>query len=346
MRLIHVKNLKEGDIIGRDILNDTGSILLRRMSIFKEAYRERLLERQIEYVYIDDEISKGIEPTEVISLEVRQRIERDITNEFDKIKNRLNINYEVLSQVTSLLMQQLSSKEIFFEMNDLKTNHSDTYNHCIGVALMSTLVCRKMGIGQEMTEKIVLGALIHDIGKVIIPKDILDKPSALTNEEYELIKSHAFIGYDMIKDNVELSPITKIAVLCHHEREDGTGYPLGKGDDVHIGVKIVATCDVFHALLSDRSYRKGLPVNRAIMIAKGEKLDPRVRSIVESILAFYPIGCTVLLNTGELAVVETNYVEDLERPLVRVYNHPQVGQIKPYKLDLRENKNIHVVDKL
>lgn len=346
MRLVEVRYLKEGDVIGHDIVSETGAILLRKSSIFKEAYRANLLARNIDYIYIDDEISKGIEPVEIISREARSKIYTDVAKEFEKIRTSLTMNYEVLFKTTNSLMEQLSSKNIVCEMSDLKTNHFDTYNHSIGVAIMATLVCKKMSLSEELTEKIVLGALMHDIGKMIIPKDILDKPAPLTDEEYEVMKTHTTIGYEMIKNNVELSPITKVAVLCHHEREDGMGYPLGKGDELHIGTKIVAACDVFHALLSDRSYRKGLPVNRAIMIAKGEKLDPQIREIVESILAFYPVGSVVGLSTGEFAIVEKNFTENLERPLVRVVYQSTVGDVTPYKIDLREKKEVYIVDRI
>lgn len=346
MRLVEVKQLKEGDIIGQDIISERGAMLLRRSSVFKEAYRANLLSKNIREIYLDDEVSRGIEPVQIISQHTRTRIYTDVVQEFDKIKTSLSVNCQVLSQVAGLLIEQLSSRNIVCEMTDLKTNHNDTYNHCIGVAIMATLVCRKMNLSDELIEKIVLGALMHDIGKMIIPKDILDKPAALTPEEYEIIKTHVTIGYEMIKNNVDLSPITKVSILCHHEREDGTGYPLGKGEDLHVGTKIIAACDVFHALLSDRSYRKGLPVNRAIMAAKGEKLDPKIREIVESILAFYPVGSVVGLNTGEFGIVEKNFTEDLERPLVRVIYKAHTGNIIPYKIDLRKQPDVYIIDKI
>ncbi|MGL6174967.1 MAG: HD-GYP domain-containing protein [Cellulosilyticaceae bacterium] len=346
MRLVQVEHLADGDIIAEDILSETGAILLRRTSVFKQAYKPNLVARNIKYIYIEDEISKGIEPRKILSVQIQNRIYKDISTEFDKIKSSLSINYELFSQISLLLMEELAGKDIYCEITDLKTNHTDTYNHCIGVAIMTTIVCKKMGLTQEATQKIVLGALLHDIGKMIIPKDILDKPGALTEEEYEIIKTHALVGYEMIKNHPTLSPITKVAVLCHHEREDGKGYPLGKQEDLHIGAKIVAGCDVFHALLCDRAYRRGLPVNRAIMIAKGEKLDNQVREAIESILAFYPVGEMVGLSNGEFGIVEKNFAENLTKPLVRVIYKANIGQIKPYKIDLREQDEVYIVDKV
>lgn len=346
MRLINIRWLKVGDIIGQDIIDCTGSILLRRSTLFKEAYREKLRQRNINEVYIEDSISEGISPADILSKKVRQEITEDVKNQFNKVRLFLSVDIDIVSKVSQTLIQELTSRNIVCEMKDLKTNHDDTYEHCIGVAILSAIVCKKLELSPEITQKIVMGAILHDIGKMIIPKDILDKPASLTKEEYAIVKTHTTIGYEMIKENPHISPITKVAVLCHHEREDGAGYPLGKGEDLHISAKIVAACDVFHALLSDRSYRKGLPINQAILAAKGESLCPEIRATVEGILAFYPVGCIVKLSSGHISIVEKNYINDLQKPLVRVIYHEGSKSKEQYKLNLQEQEDIWIIHKL
>lgn len=346
MRLINVNAIKEGDIIAKDIISYDGGILLTSSSKFKDAFRQKLLERNIYEVYIEDELSEGIAPPDIINPKVRQQINQDIKIEFEKLKNNLAINVNTISGITDILVEQLSHKDIVFDVQDLKMNDDYTYQHCIGVAILTTVVCRKMNIRQDHTHKIVMGALMHDIGKIIVPKNILNKPDKLTQEEYELMKSHVEIGYKILDKNSSLSPITKLAVLCHHEREDKSGYPLGKGEELHIGAKIVAVCDVFHALMSNRPYRQALSVKEVIAIAQMEKLNIPIRQTVESILAFYPVGSIVLLNNGDIGIVEKNFVQDLTRPLVKVVYNRYTLKRQERRVNLQDLINICVVEKM
>ena len=345
MRLVPIEYLRDGDIIARDIISYDGGVLLRHDTQFKEVFKSRLIERNISEVYINDEISKGIEPTEIIESTVRQRMTNDIKRQFDKLKDKLELDISVVSEITTTLMEQLSRKEMILELDDLKTNDHYTYEHCLAVAILTSLVCDKMNMNIYQKEKIVMGAVIHDIGKIIIPKDILNKPDRLTKEEYEIIKTHTEIGYKMIKDNKELSPITKLAVLCHHEREDGSGYPLGKGEELHIGTKIVAACDLYHALISDRCYRQGLPINEVIAIGQKEAINPSIRKIIENLFAYYPVGCMVQLNDGTIGIVEKNTFSDIKRPVIRVIEKEEGKLIAKSKLNLQDEHQLYIVSR-
>lgn len=342
MRLISSKNLKDGDIIARDIVSHDGGILLRHNTRFKEVFKAKLIERNISEVYIDDEISAGIEPRSLLDSSSKQAITQDIKEQFQKLQNSMEIDTEVLSQVASLLIEALSEKEMIIELEDLRTNDLYTYEHCISVAIMASLVCNRLQINQQQKQEIIMGALIHDIGKMMVPKSILNKAGALTENEYEIVKSHTEIGYKLIKDNLALSAITKLAVLCHHEREDGSGYPLGKGKELHIGTKIVAGCDLYHALISDRCYRQGLPINEVIAIGQREPINPEVREIIENLFAYYPVGALVKLNDGSIAIVEQNFCADVKRPIVRVVDRETKNT---YKLNLQKETRYYIVNR-
>lgn len=343
MRLMPVEYLKEGDIIAKDIINYEGGVLLRYNTKFKDSYRNKLIERNVLEVYIEDDISKGIEPVEIIARAAKKRMTEDIQSQFGRLKDSMELNVENLEEITAFLINELSSKEMLLELEDLKANDSYTYEHCIAVAILTSLVCSKMNISEEKKEKIVMGALIHDIGKIIVPKDILNKPGRLTPEEYEVIKMHPEIGYKMIKDHPEISPITKVAVLCHHEREDGSGYPLGKGKELHIGAKIVAGCDLYHALISDRCYRRGVSIEQAIKIGREEPIDSEVRSIIESCFSYYPIGCVVSLNNGQIGIVEKNNENNPARPVLRIIIKEDDKLKVVRTMDLQEEKDFYIV---
>lgn len=343
MRLVSTKQLKDGDIIAKDIISYQGGILLRHDTRFKEVFKSKLLERNISEVYIDDEISKGIEPKELLECSIKQTISQDIKSQFEKLQHSLELDVTALTQVTSFLIDELSQKEMILELEDLKANDNYTYEHCISVAILTNLVCNKLGMNPDLKEQIVMGALIHDIGKIIIPKDILNKPGALTDSEYEVVKGHPEMGYRMIKDNIEISAVTKLTVLCHHEREDGSGYPLGKGKDLHIGTKIVAACDLFHALISNRCYRQGLPINEVVAIAQKEPINAEIRSIIEQLFAYYPVGSMVKLNDGKIALVEKNFSADVRRPLVRIIENMHDFSGGHYKINLQEEREYSIV---
>lgn len=346
MRLVSVENLKGGEIIGRDILTSEGSILLRATSRFKPAYKKRLLERRIHDIYIDDEISKGIDPYEIMNPHVKNQLKNELNTQFKHVENLMSVNLQDIEPLTTIIIDELSHKNLILDMMDLKCNDSYTYSHCVNVAIITCALAKKIGFNHDDIKKIVTGALLHDIGKIMLPKDILNKPGQLTSDERHVIQTHCQIGYDIIKNDSTMSPISKVIILCHHEREDGKGYPLAKGEDLHMGAKIVAVADVFDALVSDRPYRNGFPVNHAMTFLKKEKLNSYVISVLESMIAFYPVGSAVKLSNHLIALVEQNFTNDLARPLVRVIYDLRTNGVVNYKYDLRKELNVAIVDRV
>lgn len=343
LRIVLTKYLKDGDIIARDIISDEGSVLLRHNTRFKEAYKSKLIERNITEVYIEDEISQGIEPTEMLDSSTKKQISQDVQSQFCKLENNMGLELDAIADITKYLIHQLSQKEMIIELEDLRSNDQYTYEHCIAVAMLAHLVCNKMQLNQTLKEHIVMGALIHDIGKIIIPKGILNKPGKLTDEEYDIVKGHAELGYAMIKDYRTLNAVTKLIVLCHHEREDQSGYPLGKGEELHIGAKIVAVCDLYHALISDRCYRKKLPIDDVINIVRSEPVNQEIAKIIENSLAYYPVGSMVYLNDGNIAIVEKNFCENIKRPLIRTLRIED-GRVKEtYPINLQEQTEYYII---
>lgn len=184
------------------------------------------------------------------------------------MRNAQRIKDEQLSLITTL------SKA-------LDTRDAYTSYHSTNTSKYAVAIAEKMNLTKEMIDNIRIGALLHDIGKIGIPEDILTKPSKLTTEEYNVIKKHPEVGYDMIKHvaNFKQSGISDI-VLYHHERFDGKGYPLGlKGNEIPLPARIVALADAFDAMTSTRVYREQLPLEHVlneIENNKGTQFDPDV----------------------------------------------------------------------
>ncbi len=346
MRLVNINCMNGYETLARDIIVNEGVVLLRRGTKIKNSLVKKLLDFNIQQIYIEDELSEGITPDEIISMQEKQTIIRNITEEFTKLKEKLIIDTHVINKIANSLTDKFYSDSIIVDIMNIQKNDDYTYTHCLNVAILTTTLCNKLNIDAEMVKKIVVGALLHDVGKILVPKDILNKPTKLTDQEFHIMKQHSVLGYDILKDNEELDPISKLVVLCHHERSDGSGYPLGKADDLHIGAKIVAACDIFDALVSDRPYRKGFELNEACIILKKEKIDSHVRDALEKMIAFYPVGSPVLLSNGIVGIVEKNFAGELSKPNIRgVYNVRDKCTCE-YRVCLRDEKNVYIVSKL
>lgn len=346
MRLVNINNLKGGEIIAKDILSPTGGILIKNSTRFRSTFKYQLLERNITEIYIDDEFSEGIMPTEVISHQLKQTLNLNLSNQFQSIQDVMAFDFNEVAQITNALMSAIDNKDLIFDVMDLKRNDHYTYSHCLNVAIFSYSLAKKMNVSEDILPDIITGALLHDIGKMIIPKDVLNKAGRLTPEERAILETHSKLGYEFVKDDFSISAICKVIILCHHEREDGMGYPLKKGADLHIAAKIVAVADVFDALISDRPYRSKFPIDIALKFSKQEKLNLEILECLENMIAFYPIGSAVLLSNNCIALVEQNFSDALTCPSVRVVFDCTTRTKEYYKLNLQKEDTIKIIRKV
>lgn len=177
---------------------------------------------------------------------------------------------------------ETSQKEIIFTLGEIAEARSkETGHHVKRVAEYTKLLALMYGFPMELAEKIRLASPMHDIGKLAIPDSILNKPGKLTPEEFEIMKTHSTIGYEMLKNSKrDIIKMGSIIALQHHEKFNGTGYPAGlKGEDIHIYGRISAITDVFDALGSDRVYKKAWPLDKIIDLFKeerGQHFDPNL----------------------------------------------------------------------
>ncbi|WP_318503359.1 HD-GYP domain-containing protein [Bacillus sp. T3] len=187
------------------------------------------------------------------------------------MRNAQKIKEEQLS-LTTALSKALDSRDAY------------TSFHSVNTSKYAVEIAQKMKLHEDMIDSIRIGALLHDIGKIGIPEDILTKPGKLTKEEFNIIKNHPEVGHEMIKHVTSLKEkgILDI-VLYHHERFDGKGYPLGlKGNEIPLPARIVALADAFDAMTSTRVYRDPLPIDyvlNEIFCNKGTQFDPEVADI-------------------------------------------------------------------
>ena len=250
------------------------------------------------YFEPDEEITtvhvRDMDKLDKLSAQLKEYAQGLVVNiyELEKAKKKVEIhNTELQEQVTTrelaegLLKQSLDNmNRIIYKMIDtisligiIKDPYTGMHQH--RVAFLSKAIAEEMDLHPEQIQGIYIAAMLHDIGKISIPTEILSKPGKITDAEFELIKSHPKMSYEILKQ-IEFSwPVAKIT-LQHHEKLDGTGYPEGiSGDDILLEARIITVADIVEAISSHRPYRKGLGIDFAIDVitkGKGTAYDPEV----------------------------------------------------------------------
>ena len=217
--------------------------------------------------------------------------------------------------------------------------------HSISVSVYMTLFARHLGIKRKIIEHLSIGAFLHDVGKIMIPDEILNKPGRLTDEEFVIMKTHASHSIDILKKTPGISKLSLEVAALHHEKLNGFGYPNQvQGADISTYGRMIAICDIFDALTANRVYKDGFTHLKAFSIlrelVRDNHLDGAlVEEFIRCIGAF-PIGSLVKLSSNKLAIVEQRNKQDPTRPAVRSFysvKHKHFVQTKDIDLSKSED---------
>lgn len=350
MRKILVGKVKEGMVLGRTLYSYDGNILLNAGIVLKNSYISKLSDLGIREVYVEDEISRDIVLNDVISEETRFEARISIKNAMDSIRygNSLDVK-PIRNSVCKMIDELMDVKDTMVNLQDLKSNDLYTFSHSVNVCVLSLITGISMKFDEEKLRELGIGAMLHDVGKIRIPSEILNKPESLTAEEFNIVKKHTSYGYELLKKSMVLSTYASYIALTHHERYDGEGYPLGlRGEEIHEFARIVSVADVYDAITSDRVYKKRININEAVefLIGMGDhQFDYNiVRNFIEHI-TIYPPGTCVLLNEGEKAIVVDVNKRYPNRPIIRILVDRE-GQMlrEPIEMDLTTNNTLLIED--
>ena len=314
MRYIAIHKAKPDMILAKPVFELNGNILLGRNVVLTEDYIQKLYERGFPGVYIQDEISEDIILEETITQELR--------NTGVNLLKKRDIDGAV--QVAKDIVDELlDCDNISLDIQDLRGFDDYTYRHSVNVAVLSTII----GMGMWMTRRelidLCIGAILHDLGKLEISQEILHKPGQLTNEEFEIMKQHSTLSYELVKNNYGISSTSKNGILFHHENEDGSGYPMGlKNGEIHMYAKIIHVADVYDALTSKRPYKDSYVPAEAVEYLMGNGgilFDLNVVKHFVNYVQIYPRGTEICLSDGREGIVLYNNKENSLRPVVRLF---------------------------
>jgi putative nucleotidyltransferase with HDIG domain len=221
----------------------------------------------------------------------------------------------------------------------LKTADDYTYMHSVAVCALMIALAKQLGLDEEQTRKLGIAGLLHDLGKALMPMEVLNKPGKLTDEEFAIIKTHPEEGYKLLLSSTGADEIALDVVLHHHEKTDGSGYPKRLKDaEISLHAKMGAVCDVYDAITSNRPYKAGWDpaesLRRMAEWANGH-FDPTVFQAFVKSLGIYPIGSLVKLKSGRLGLVIEQSPKSLLTPSIKVfYSTRSDARIKPEIVDL------------
>lgn len=340
MRLIPIECVRSGSYLGKTIYDNEGRILLKAGALLSQNIIRSIRNLNIFSIYVIDEYS-DIEIEDIVKPELRQKSVSLLKKTFTNIERIANLNtgndtktkdsllkkneayFQSIYEISEELLQNiLSNKNVLVSLVDIKSMDNYTYQHSVNVAILSLVLGISLRLSKKDLITLCIGALIHDIGKIFIPKEIITKEGPLTFDEYELIKSHPKKGYDYLHNEYSIKTASKLIVLQHHERVDGYGYPNNlKAHQINELSKIVAIADVYDALTSDRSYRRALCPNEAleyIMANADTMFDFKLVDTFAKTIVPFPSGTIVKLSNGDIGIVQETHINFPLRPNVKI----------------------------
>lgn len=333
MRYILVNNLKEGMSLAADLTDAQGRTIIGNGNVLTEKYIEKIKKFGIPGVYIADDISEDIKIEPIINPKLRKEGMKSIANQ--DLDGCANVAKDIVREI-------INKKDLSLDMSDLRSFDDYTYAHSVNVGILSCVIGMELGLEEEELENLVFAGLVHDLGKLDIPEEIVHKPSRLTADEYNIMKKHPELSYYKLINKPNVAGTVKMAVLLHHENLDGSGYPNGlSGNEIPLYARILHVADVYDALITTKAYQKGYAPNEAIeylMGAGGIMFDSDIVQRFKEVIPLYPKGSEISLSNGMVGIVIENSKEHNLRPVIRTIDNG-----KTIDLYARENANLTIV---
>lgn len=304
-------------------------------------------------VFIGNELVPDLNIEEAIIEETRvravrvlrdmvQNLSKDLADtEEETARQTPYLTFVKLQRVVDEMLESFTENDdVVFGLSTLRYAGSEVFEHSVNVCALSLALGCALHLDRRQLRELGVGAILHDLGKVMV-SDLLAKDGPLMPDEWERMKQHPTTGYEILRQHFDISLFSAHVAFQHHERLDGSGYPRGlQGDQIHPYARICAIADYYDAVTHDRPYRARLEheeVIETLADISGRHLDSDMVRKFMSIVARYPTGSIVRLNTGQIAVVIAQSKADPARPSLRVVSDRNYYLVEPYDLDLEVN---------
>jgi putative nucleotidyltransferase with HDIG domain len=242
--------------------------------------------------------------------------------------------------VDSLAQAVAQNRTALLALTALKNYDNYTFTHMVNVSILTMGQARGVGIDGPLLREFGLAALMHDIGKVKTPNEILNKPDKLTDQEYEILKRHTVDGAQILRKTPEMPTLAPVVAFEHHLRADGTGYPSAQRPQLNLATTLCGIADVYDAMRSQRVYQPAFPTDRILAVLQrndGKQFDQHLVRRFVQLVGIYPVGNLVRLYNGEIAVVLKAHAADPYRPRVRILmTRDELALANPVEMNLWE----------
>lgn len=340
-----ISELKGGEILAKPLMTQEFQVILPAGATLRKEYIQRIFELGIMEVFIKEEEASN--EIMILKTEVRDHITEKVKDVLQRHTYHHNSKeLSVLAEAAdNIITNILEEEQVIDKVFDIKERSNDIYEHSINVCSMAILTALKMQLNMLQIHDIGVGCLLHDIGLRYISADYSEKQVEMLsrNERMEFMK-HPVYGYTSLSDESWISDLSKILVLHHHERMDGTGYPL-RIKKIPLECSIVNVCDTFDEMICGITCEK-VKVHEAIEYLKSFrdiKFDKEVVDTFLSFTAVYPAGSHVKTNRGEIAVVVAQNKEFQDRPVIKIIKDNNGKEVhEEILIDLMKVHNVFI----
>ncbi len=347
MRKIHVNKLKEGMVVSKTIFTSNGIVLLTEGMVLTNRYIEKIVGTGLEYIYINDEVSKGILLDDLILDQTKNETKRFLQESLKKIKaGYFSGGDQIIKQVEEMIKEIMLNPRVMVSLQEIRNKNEYLHMHSINVCVISCFLGKKMKYTDAQLKHLALGALFHDLGKINIAFDCTRYREDYIEKEFDIYKKHAQEGFEMMQEMPNTSLMSANILKMHHENFDGTGFPLGlKGEAIHEFARIVAVANEYDNLLYNNPFGTSLKHYEIIeiIIAKSfTAFDPQIVRAFTNAISPYPLGSGVVLSNGKVGIVSALNPAFPTRPVIRVIDEATMKIIE--EVDLSKIPSLIIMD--
>jgi len=350
MRLCKLADIESDATLARAVITPDYQILLSEGTMLRPDYIEKLKDIGITEVYVEDKRIPDAKEVAILKKDIEDNVKTQIRTVLEK--HTYNHNEELIAlnrAADDVIMNILNEKEVVEQVFDIKERSSDLYEHSLSLCSLSVLTAIKLGLSGEEVHDIGVGSLLHDIGLRYLTIQYEDKDlEEMSDVERGEYKKHSVYGYTALRQETWISERVKNIILYHHERMDGSGYPL-RATDIPIECRVISVCDSFDEMICGMGCRR-IKVHEAVDFLKKNKdtkFDEKVVSAFLDFTAVYPAGSFVKTNEGEIGIVLRQNKEFPDKPVIKIVRDRVGNQVLGDRVkDLKDVNNVYIIEVL